>query len=89
VQLLPIYSELVNPEYRRVVKVIDRAIAVDLFFYMTIAIAGYLSSFNLTAKIVLERVNLRDGPDVPILIAVITVICSILVAFPVAYNPFR
>lgn len=46
VQLLPIYSELVNPEYRRVVKVIDRAIAVDLFFYATIAVAGYLSSFN-------------------------------------------
>jgi amino acid permease len=46
VQLLPIYSELVNPEYRRVIKVIDRAIAVDLFFYMTIAVAGYLSSFN-------------------------------------------
>lgn len=78
-----------NPEYRRVVKVIDRAIAVDLFFYMTIAVAGYLSSFNLTAKIVLERENLRDGPDIPILIAVITVIGSILVAFPVAYNPFR
>lgn len=86
---MPIYSELVNPEYRRVVKVIDRAIAVDLFFYMTIAVAGYLSSFNKTEKIVLERLNLRDGPDYPILISVITVIGSILVAFPVAYNPFR
>lgn len=79
-----------NPEYRRVVKVIDRAIAVDLFFYMTIAVAGYLSSFNNTAKIVLERENLRaPSPDIPILIAVITVIGSILVAFPVAFNPFR
>ena len=29
------------------------------------------------------------GPDYPILIAIITVIGSILVAFPVAYNPFR
>lgn len=92
VQLLPIYSELVNPEYRRVVKVIDRAITVDLFFYATIAIAGYLSSFNNTAKIVLERKQLPDDqgkPDYPILIAVIAVIGSILVAFPVAYNPFR
>lgn len=71
------------------VKVIDRAIAVDLFFYMTIAVAGYLSSFNETAKIVLERPTLESGPDYPILIAIITVIGSILVAFPVAYNPFR
>lgn len=91
VQLLPIYSELVNPNYRRVVKVIDRAIAVDLFFYATIAAAGYLSSFNETAKIVLERKQLKgdDGPDIPILIAIVLVIGSILVAFPVAYNPFR
>ena len=55
VQLLPIYSELVNPNYRRVVKVIDRAISIDVFFYLTIAVAGYLSSFDDTKPIVLER----------------------------------
>ena len=89
--MLPIYSELVNPNYRRVVKVIDRAIAVDVFFYALIAVTGYLASFNKTAKIVLERPKLNDDdpPDIPILIAIITVIGSILVAFPVNYNPFR
>ena len=91
IQLLPIYSELVNPNYRRVVKVIDRAISIDLFFYGTIAIAGYMSSFNKTKPIVLERPALHadDGPDYPILIAIVAVICSILVAFPVNFNPFR
>ena len=67
----------------------ERAIAVDVFFYATIAVAGYLSSFSETAKIVLERVQLTSGPDIPILIAIVLVIGSILVAFPVAYNPFR
>jgi amino acid permease len=43
VQLLPIYSELIEPNYRRVTKIIDRAIAVDLGFYFTIAIAGFFS----------------------------------------------
>jgi amino acid permease len=43
VQLLPIYSELIEPNYRRVTKVIDRAIAVDLTFYLTIALAGFFS----------------------------------------------
>jgi len=54
-------------------------------------VAGYMASLNHTAKIVLERPALHDdaGPDYPILIAIITVIGSILVAFPVAYNPFR
>lgn len=55
VQLLPIYSELVNPNYKRVSKVINRAIAVDLTFYMVIALAGFFSQFDKTAKIVLER----------------------------------
>ena len=42
-QLLSIYSELLNPGYRRIGKVINRAIAIDFFFYATISIAGYLS----------------------------------------------
>jgi len=89
--MLPIFSELVNPNYRRIVKIIDRAILVDVSFYAVIAVAGYMASLNHTAKIVLERPALHDdaGPDYPILIAIITVIGSILVAFPVAYNPFR
>lgn len=87
--MLPIYSELVNPVYRRVVKVIDRAIAVDLSFYATIAIAGYLSSFDQTRPIVLERDRIGPNVDVAILIAILLVIGSILVAFPVAFNPFR
>ena len=42
-QLLSIYSELLNPGYKRIGKVINRAIAIDFFFYATISIVGYAS----------------------------------------------
>lgn len=72
-------------------KVIDRAIFVDLLFYGIVATAGFFSCFNSTAKIVLERSSGDDTSekDVPILIAILGVIISILVAFPLGYNPFR
>lgn len=90
VQMLPIYSELVNPSYSRMRKVIQRSIATDFLFYLVIAVAGYLSQFNNTAEIVLERPALAgSGTDYALLIAVVSVMACIMVAFPVNYNPFR
>lgn len=90
-QLLPIYSELYQPNYRRVKKVINRALIVDLTFYMLIALTGFFSQFNKTAVIVLERDKLPgdNNTDYAILLAIIAVIGSILVAFPVSFNPTR
>ena len=87
--MLPIYSELQNPVYPRIVKVINRAILVDYVFYLTIASAGYFSTFSNTAKIVLERVTIDGKPDYACLIAILGVILSITVAFPCGYNPAR
>ena len=56
--MLPIYSELIKPEARRIRKVISRSVAVDLAFYVVIAAAGFFSSYNETPKIVLERPSL-------------------------------
>ena len=44
--LLPIYSELVAPNYRRIKKVVYRALILDCVFYYLIASAGYFSTFN-------------------------------------------
>lgn len=41
--MLPIYSELQNPSYPRMAKVIRRSLAVDMTFYMIIGVVGYLS----------------------------------------------
>eukprot|EP00356_Strombidium_inclinatum_P002026 CAMPEP_0170480034 /NCGR_PEP_ID=MMETSP0208-20121228/1021_1 /TAXON_ID=197538 /ORGANISM="Strombidium inclinatum, Strain S3" /LENGTH=335 /DNA_ID=CAMNT_0010752513 /DNA_START=269 /DNA_END=1276 /DNA_ORIENTATION=- len=91
VQMLPIHSELVNPEYRRITKVINRAILSDFSFYVVIATVGYFSSFQDTAAIVLERKRLpgQTGPDVFVLVAICGVILTIILAFPLSWNPTR
>ena len=45
---MPVYSELVNPNFRRISKVIKRSLLTDMFFYMIIGVAGYMSTFNRT-----------------------------------------
>ena len=52
-QVLPIYSELVRPNYRRIKKVVHRALILDLLFYAFISAAGYFSMFNGTSDIVI------------------------------------
>jgi len=51
--LMPVYSELVRPNYGRIKKIVHRAITIDFLFYMIIAIAGYFSMFNGTSDIVI------------------------------------
>mmetsp|Transcript_47666 Transcript_47666/g.34917 ORF Transcript_47666/g.34917 Transcript_47666/m.34917 type:complete len:152 (-) Transcript_47666:550-1005(-) len=46
--VLPIYSELVNPNPRRIKKVVNRSVFIDIFFYMLISCAGYFSMLNQT-----------------------------------------
>ena len=87
--MMPIYAELIDPVYRRATKVINRSILIDLSFYLVIAVAGYLSAFDKTEKIVVERKSLNGKPDIPCLISIIGVMLSILVAFPCSYNPTR
>lgn len=89
--MLPIYSEIYKPNYRRVKKVIDRAISIDLTFYAIISIAGYASCFDRTNAIVLERdrINGDTRTDYAILIAIIAIIVCVVVAYPVSYNPTR
>jgi amino acid permease len=70
VQLLPIYSELVNPNERRIKKVVARSISIDVLFYATIALAGYFSTYNKTPKIVLDRsIPGDDTPDLFLMLA--------------------
>jgi hypothetical protein len=58
---------------------------------MLIALTGFFSQFDKTAVIVLERDHLKGNttPDYAILLAIVAVIGSILVAFPVSFNPTR
>jgi len=90
VQLLPVYSELINPEFRRIKKIINRSLITDCVFYSIIACAGYFSTFNGTSSIVVERKPL-DGNvrDYWMLVGALS-ICLIMVAsLPVNYHPWR
>jgi amino acid permease len=90
IQLLPIYSELVAPNQRRINKVITRSIAVDVIFYLAIALSGFFSTYNNTDRIVLERTPLGDTKiDYAIIISQIAIILVIIASVPINYNPFR
>lgn len=87
--MLPIYSELVNPNEKRIKKVVSRSLLVDLVFYLSIATAGYFSTYNLTPPIVLNRPPLNGGADPALMVSQIGIVLVLFVAVPVNYNPFR
>ena len=67
-----------------------RSISIDVLFYVTIALAGYFSTYNLTPKIVLDRsIPGDDTPDLFIMVAQLGIVLVLFVALPANYNPFR
>ena len=54
---------------RRITKIIGISVIVDVSFYLVIAAAGFFSTFDDTAKIVLNRPSIHQGVDYAILIA--------------------
>lgn len=88
--LLPVYSELVKPNYRRIKKVVDRAQTFHMIFYLLIASAGYFSTFNATSDVVIQRDPLPAyNPDYTMLGAAIGICIVLFAAFPQVYNPCR
>ena len=88
--LLPIYSELVAPNYRRIKKVVLRALITDCVFYYIIASAGYFSTFNNTSPVVIERPALDSfQPDYFCMFAAFAICVVLFAAFPANYNPCR
>lgn len=53
--VLPIYSELINPNKERMLKVIGRSLVIDFIFYAAIALVGYFSTYDNTQEIVIAR----------------------------------
>ena len=88
--LMPVYSELVRPDYRRIKKIVTRAMLTDFFFYCIIASAGYFSMFNLTNDIVIQRPPLPAyDPDYTSLAAAAGICIVLFAAFPMNYSPCR
>lgn len=87
--ILPIYSELVNPNEKRMMKVIGRSLLVDCVFYCAIALVGYFSTLNDTTDLVIARPTLNGKVDYAMTISCIAVILVVLVSSPANYFPFK
>lgn len=90
IQMLPIYSELVRPNYRRIEKVVKRSLAIDCIFYTAICSAGYWSTYNYSPQIIIARPPLPGfDPDYCMLVASATLCLVLFASFPCNYNPWR
>jgi amino acid permease len=88
--ILPIYSELVNPNQDRMMKVIGRSLIIDCLFYCSIALVGYFSTLSDTPDLVIARPPLIPGqPDYAMTISSLAVILVVLVSSPANYFPFK
>jgi len=87
--ILPIYSELVNPNERRMMKVIGRSLIIDTIFYCSIALVGYFSTYDHTPDLVIARTLPGWEHDYSMTIACIAVILVVLVSSPANYFPFK
>jgi len=86
--LLPIYSELVNPNYDRITKVIRRSLFVDYLFYTIVAGAGYLSFFNTVNPIIIVNYSV-DGVDYWMIVGALAVCLIMVASLPVNFHPWR
>eukprot|EP00347_Sterkiella_histriomuscorum_P008929 403343202 len=87
--ILPIYSELVNPNERRMMKVIGRSLIIDSIFYCSIALVGYFSTYDATTDLVIARKLPGVDKDYAMTISCIAVIMVVLVSSPANYFPFK
>ena len=88
--ILPIYSELVRPDKRRINKVIYRALSIDLLFYLLIAGCGYFSTFNYTSDNLIKRAPLKSfDPDYCMIVSAVAICLVLFAAFPNNYSPCR
>ena len=88
--ILPIYTELVNPNKRRMTKVIGRSLLIDCIFYCSIAIVGYFSTLGDTPDLVIARPSLNPNrPDYAMTVSCLAVILVVLVSSPANYFPFK
>ena len=88
--LFPVYQELERKSASRMNKVAFRSVLIDAVFYIVVAVFGYLSTFSKTEEIVVNRDPLGGKEvDMWMMAARLMVWVSLVVGFPVNYNPFR
>jgi hypothetical protein len=81
---------MINPNYRRIKKVVVRSLSIDFLAYSLVAFSGYFSTFNFTNTIVVERPALPNmSPDYFMLVAAGSITLVLFAALPVNAVPCR
>ena len=89
-EIIPIYNELQEPSTRRISKVIGRTIFINAKYYTIVGLAGYLSTFDETAQIVIERPPLNGMQnDYYLIFGRAIVILVLCIAYPINVIPVK
>lgn len=85
---MPIFSELYNPEKRRVFKVIRRSIVITTILFLIFGIGGYLSTLNFTTEIVVTRPSVVER-DYMQFVACLAMIIVLVTKYLTMVMPFK
>ena len=59
----PVFESLYRPTRKRIRKLLNRAITIDIICYLIIGIAGYLTQPENTPDLIIERDKMEDSRD--------------------------
>eukprot|EP00347_Sterkiella_histriomuscorum_P015975 403354980 len=90
IEFVPIQDELNDPNMKRVKKVVYRSVLTNTMFYLLIGMAGYFSTYDKTAQIVIERDPLIGQKiDLPLVFGRVMIILVLCVAYPINLVPMK
>ena len=87
---IPIFNSLQNRVLRRIQKVVRRTIIFDIGLFLVIVTVGYLTCPIATPALIIERNNIHSGKaDIPMSVARVALVLTILMKLPSNYNALR
>lgn len=75
----------------RLRRITNRAVTIDLSFYVLITLAGYMSTLDDTTDLIIDRETPFKGSkvDIPMTIAQVLICCSLCIGTPLNFIPMR
>ena len=87
--IFPVYKDLRRANFKRCVKVLNRAFYLELVLYSSISFLGFFSTFSDTKDLFILRDNLNEGVDYFMVIGKITLIICLHCVLAVNFNLMR
>lgn len=85
----PIMSSLKKNDVRRIHKVIKRGLLINTFLFIILGIFGYLTCPVGTPALIIERNNIKEGPDILMSICKLSVVIVVIMKLPINFNIFK